>query len=319
VFAREFTIAYGGKQLSQDEDYKKSSSAFSITINFERHEGNPGRVFKAAYELIDAFKDIDTTLIDVVHPDMETALVLEDIERGSLKIWLRNTLKHMDDEAIKNLDWKPQIGQYLVKAKYVFIDLLNEQKSSADDTAFHRASKQITALASETDVKHLPDYKSPSLANMARSVLKLSDAKSVLGPNDTVAIKSVNVEAPLALDMSVSVTQQKLDQVLTQETITSPPTPMILRIKRPDYLGTSKWEFRHGKSKISAKILDENWLQEFHAREVEVRPGDSLRCKVEVETHYDCDNEVLSTTYKILRVLEVMEGEPPHPDLPFTE
>ena len=45
-----------------------------------------------------------------------------------------------------------------------------------------------------------------------------------------------------------------------KETVTFPIAPMILAVKKPDYLGTSKWELRFGKRAIAAKIEDEGWL-----------------------------------------------------------
>ena len=47
-------------------------------------------------------------------------MVLEEIETGSIKIWLGNQLNRVDDDALKKLDWKPLVGKYLVRAKYVF-------------------------------------------------------------------------------------------------------------------------------------------------------------------------------------------------------
>ena len=58
-----------------------------------------------------------------------------------------------------------------------------------------------------------------------------------------------------------------------KETVTFPSAPMILAVKKPDYLGDSKWDLRHGKRPISARIEDGAWLRRFQSREVDVRPG----------------------------------------------
>ena len=56
-------------------------------------------------------------------------------------------------------------------------------------------------------------------------------------------------------------------------------------------------------------------------RELDVRPGDALRCRVDFETSYGPDHEVLAERYRIVEILEVLpasrsDGElaTPRPD-----
>jgi hypothetical protein len=92
---------------------------------------------------------------------------------------------------------------------------------------------------------------------------------------------------------------------------------MILAVKKPDYLGTSKWELRHGKRTISAKIEDANWLGRFQGRQVDVRPGDALQCTVKIEMLYGFDNELISERYTVLKVIEVLANRYQNMELPF--
>lgn len=63
---------------------------------------------------------------------------------------------------------------------------------------------------------------------------------------------------------------------------------------------------RHGKRSISAKIEDMEWLKRFQRRGVDVRPGDSLRCRVRIEHLYGHDNELLTERYTIVEINEVL-------------
>jgi hypothetical protein len=89
---------------------------------------------------------------------------------------------------------------------------------------------------------------------------------------------------------------------------------MILAVKKPDYLGSSKWDFRLGGRTISAKITDEAFLRRFQSRDVDIRPGDSLRCMVASELRYGFDNSLISERYTVSHVIEVLTGPPPQPD-----
>ena len=84
---------------------------------------------------------------------------------------------------------------------------------------------------------------------------------------------------------------------------------MILKIKKPDYLGESMWEFRHGSTVILARGSDGEWLRQFQTREVQIRPGDSIRAVVQIINKYDFEGELLGTSYEISEVSEVVPME----------
>ena len=86
---------------------------------------------------------------------------------------------------------------------------------------------------------------------------------------------------------------------------------MILKVKKPDYLGESKWDFRHGGRSFPAKVIHREWLESFQNRDVDIRPGDSVRSKVEIINRYDFDGELISTDYNILQVIEVIQLSSP--------
>lgn len=87
---------------------------------------------------------------------------------------------------------------------------------------------------------------------------------------------------------------------------------MILKVKKPDFLGSSMWDFRHEGHPIEAKIADDAWLARFHNNEIAVPPGSALRALVQIEAPYDLDNEALPARYTILEVFEVL----PPPERP---
>ena len=82
---------------------------------------------------------------------------------------------------------------------------------------------------------------------------------------------------------------------------------MILKVKKPDYLGESKWDFRHGRRSFPAKIIHKEWLENFQDREIDIRPGDSIRAMVEMTDKYDFNEELIGTDYNILQVIEVIQ------------
>jgi hypothetical protein len=287
---------------------------FAIYIDFKKNITNPQRVFQASASLISAFEKMDKVLCSTVDSRISPLMMLEEIEIGSLKIWLKSKLESIDDNALKDLNWKQIVGTYLVKAKYLMIDFLNKDEKQNDRDSLLVLSKRIKQIAEETNVRHLPDYKMPDIRDLVDVMQDVSTAKNYLDKQDKLQYlqgSGVSLEFNLLIDW----TPEKFEEFLTKEKIEFPEMPMNLVIKKPDYLGISMWELRHGKTKILAKIEDEKWLFRFQQREIDVRPGDALRCRVKQELYYGFDNELIAQKYIITTVEAVLENQYKQGDL----
>jgi len=108
-------------------------------------------------------------------------MVLEDIEAGSIKVWLRNVLQMVEDDALKTLEWKPIVGKYLVRAKYAVIRWIDQDATPKNLTEL---ASELRAIAAETDVRHLPDYQAPSPTALLGAVRDFQAVKNQLVPGD---------------------------------------------------------------------------------------------------------------------------------------
>lgn len=288
---------------------------FAIYIDFKKDLERPQRVFQTAEALIRALQKIDSLLCGSIDSTITPVMMLEEIESGSLKIWLKNTLEAVDDQALKELNWKQIVGKYLVKAKYVIINWCNNGQQNENKESLLKLSNEIKKIAHETNVRYLPDYKALSVPELVDSIKDISQAKNFLDKQDKLQYIAGSDEEPLDFNLSIDWTPEKFEDLLTNEIVEYPEAPMILAIKKPDYLGLSGWEFRHGKKKIIAKIEDEQWLKDFQDRKKDVRPGDALRCKVKQIFHYGYDNELIAEKYSITKVDDILENKYKQPDL----
>lgn len=274
--------------------------------------GPASRVFLATHDFIKACEALDDELVRSIDSNIETVLVLEDIQAGSIKTWLRNTLAATEDDALKTLDWRPLVGKYLVRAKYAVIRWIDDDSVPRSLPDLRREIQQI---AVETDVRHLPDYTAPSPGALVQAIQDFQAVKDRLVPGDRATM--LTRDGDIEFNLSVSLPIEDIEALAVATTITNPPAEMILPVKKPDYLGDSKWELRHGRRNISAKIEHQDWLRQFQNRQVDVRPGDALRCTVQIENLYGFDNELLTERYTVLEVLEVLVNRIEILDLPF--
>jgi hypothetical protein len=288
---------------------------FAIYIDFKKDVGRPQRIFQTADALIKALQKVDKSLCNTIDSKISPIMMLEEIEAGSLRIWLKNLLEVVDDQALKELNWKPIVGSYLVKAKYAIINWCNKGELNENKESLLELSNEIKKIAQETDVRYLPDYKAPNIAELVDAIKDISESKNFLDKQDRLQYISGNGKEPLEFDLSIDWTPEKFEDFLTKEILEYTETTMILAIKKPDYLGLSAWELRHGRKKILAKIEDEQWLKDFQDRKKDVRPGDAIRCRVKQKCYYGYDNELVAEKYTINKIEEVLENKYKQNDL----
>lgn len=278
---------------------------FAFYIDFKKGEGSASRVFSATHDFIKACESLDRELVNSIDANIETVMVLEDIEAASLKTWLRNVLHSSDDQALKDLDWKPQVGKYLVRAKYLVLRWIDNGDAPRDLPALDR---EIQKLAAETDVRHMPDYSPVNPAALIKAIRDFEGVKDHLVAGDTASM-IISDEETVEFNLSVRLNVEDIEALAIRETQTHSIPSMVLIVKRPDYLGMSMWDLRHGSRPISARIEDEEWLKDFQGRKVDIRPGDALRCQVRIEMMYGHDNELIAEKHYIERVHEVLENQ----------
>ena len=188
---------------------------------------------------------------------------------------------------------KKTVGKYLVRRKYAVIRWIDDDNIPKDITSL---GKEIKEIASETDVKHLPDYKASSHKSLIEGV------KNHFIDGDIAKI--ITRQETHIFDLFKTL---DLEKSAVKETIKFPSMQMILAVKKPDYLGKSKWKLKNGRRNIKVKMKDTDWLKRFQSREEEVRPGDFMKCKVEIEHLYGHDKELITEHYTVTQVIEVLD------------
>jgi hypothetical protein len=166
-------------------------------------------------------------------------------------------------------------------------------------------------------VRHLPDYAPPSPKALISAARDFQSVKEHLVDGDRALFIPEGGDAPWEFRLSVRIPLESLEDLAVARSIASPAAEMILPVKKPDYLGESKWQLRHGTRNIDAKIEHIEWLRRFQNREIDVRPGDALQCLVRIQCLYGHDNELLAERYTITEVRDVLLNRYIAPELPL--
>ena len=157
---------------------------FAIEINFERGSAAPSRVFRAMTDLIEAFQSVDHELVRSV-ARIQPVLLLENIEAGSIKTWLRTELILLDDDALKSGDWKKIVGGYLVRAKYLVVDFLGKHSTITSKSEVEALQADLLEAARETEVLAIPTYHQLPIEKVADSIRLIGEATKALKGTDS--------------------------------------------------------------------------------------------------------------------------------------
>lgn len=275
---------------------------FEITIDFDKEEDKPERIFKTIASLLEDLGNIDKMLCATVPMKVETKTYLEHVESGSIKIFIENAIKMVDDEALEEGDVKKLICRYIKSCKYLTLEYLqktDEQKKKD----LQKLQEDIFQKSRENELGKLKTYKTVPKLKLAENIASLNKTFGSLTAKESIKIKQENRTLELAHNPELSI--KTFEEEITEK-IFKTQIPMTLKIKKADYLGDSQWEFRHSGKSIFAKITDSDWLKRFQNAEVTAKPQDSLDCLVNIETRHDNNNEVIDINHEIVKVNDVV-------------
>ncbi len=187
--------------------------------------------------------------------------------------------------------------------------MLEGAKSVTDPKLLEAIQSGLLLEAEKTNVRGLPGYVPMSRTRLAAHIADVTASLEYLDEGDSATFESREGK-PIPFNRSLRINDVEMTEMLTTRTVIN-NNELILMVKKPDYLGSSMWEFHYDGRTIEAKIHDSAWLAKFHDDGAGLRPGGALRATVRVEVAYDDQNESLTPRYTVLEVLEVIPP-PPH-------
>lgn len=282
-----------------EEDFAE----YEIRVDFTPGSQDPARIFESMAGMIGAFDEFDAHLAASISAKLRPISVLGDIRTSSLIAKLRVLLESIDDEALRELDWKKLVGSYLVRGKKLLVEWLRKREQVETRSELEELRDKLLELARETNVLWIDIYEPIPVKVLVADLLKLERSFYPLQESDRVVFAADGDE--IEINTSFIVSEGPLEE-LAADKIVLETRERVMAVKKPDYLGRSMWEMRDQGHTVEVKILDEGWLDQFQNREVLVRPGDSLRAVVHTKVGFDENNQVIFSHYEVQKVEEVI-------------
>lgn len=226
---------------------------------------------------------------------LEMVAVLDELAKHSLSIWLR--VHRAGDGALADSS-DASLLKFLARGTLAIIAWMD----GSPTLQLADLQQALRVLAWGTSITTTAQPALPSSSALVDAVSAWQKAKASLNDGSWVRIITNNGSAKL--DLSKSIDEPR--SLLLSRKLVNHAAEMIFLVEMPDYQGTGKWQLKHGGARTTAVAEPGTLLDGFYRRELDIRPGDALRCKVDVETSYGPDHELLAERYRIVDIVEVL-------------
>jgi hypothetical protein len=289
-------------------DYN-DDTGFCITIDYKNHVENPSALFKSMSSIIDALKFTDETLISSFNMSIEHLFVLDSVEKGSIKVFLKHLLQNIPDSALEELDVKKIIGHFLVLGKKKILEKMEKEDTLRKLDSIEELQIELYEEAEKTNILPFKNYNTIDTQKLLTSMYNISIAANQMPEEVEVYYEifspsSVNRNRYI-VNRNFSIPEKLLEPDISY--LGESTCVMIIKIKQPDYVSNAMWEFKHEGTSIDAKFEDIQWLYDFQNRKIDVRPKDSLKVNMKIISFLDESKTEIKKKYYILKVLEVIQ------------
>ncbi len=243
----------------------------------------------------DAIEASYRALAGSVPVQLETVAVLEEVAKRSLSLWLR-----VQTRVATGPGQEPEASllKFLARGTLAIIAWMD----GSPTLQLADLQQAIRVLAWGTSITTNAQPVLPTSTELVDAIAAWQQAKAAQSSGDSVRIITNNGSAELDLDKRIPDPRT----LLLARKLVNHSADMIFLVEMPDYQVTRQWQLKHGATRTTAYCEPGTLLDKFYRRELDIRPGDALRCRVDFETSYGPDHEVLAEQYRIVEILEVL-------------
>ncbi len=254
--------------------------------------------------LIDSFDRFDNELLDSIDLPLASTTLLHDIEKGSLKAIFRWILNTPNKEALRDGDWKKVLGRMLDDGRDFLLKHLEEEPTITTRQQLEDYQRAMLEIASKAPTQLLPHPAPVPLHRILATLQSFERSTRLLIREDSAIYTSESIRRTISKEISIS---PSLEEELLELIPVSKPTRVILPVKKPDLIGDSQWDLYMQGRVIRAKILDSEWLRDFHERTIELKSGDAIDALLEITLLKTAEGEIVGYRYQVLKVYDVKE------------
>lgn len=247
---------------------------------------------------VQGFNELQNELIKGYGSSIELDACLLKTRDGSLIADINRSAY----EKIRNLNLRGILDKIYQGVEEAIIE--SEKIDSAEDVAnfinrSYRTLEDSHTSQIFTSLPHANEF------GVAKALKKIYEGKQKLEPSDLAEIGENDKFKPINENFYFP---RSVEDIFL-ETSQVFPSEDLLTIRRPDYVGNSKWDFisaRRGDKIISANINDEEWIAEWKSHKIQVLPGDAIFAKIETTKKTHKGRGIIKYEDNIIKIIEII-------------
>lgn len=279
-----------------------TEGSFELNLNFQGHK-NPSDAFKQFGSIFDTLIEIDRFVLYNILPAAKIEYELVSLEYSSVKTKVAQVLKSIPDEVLKEIaNPKKLIGHLLVYVKYRILKAIEnnevESKQSLEKVTNDINAKITNLVLPNTLILSVNNYfvlNSINEISLESKKLKKQESFEYIGK----AGKSVLRNSPLP--NMAKILYELGDQKIEQKRVE------ILKVKSLDLLShIAKWKLMRMGKQIDVSILDKEWLEKYHNRQIPIQPNDYMKIELRIIYSSSGLSPKPIIQYEAIKVIEVI-------------
>lgn len=278
---------------------------FQLNLQFEGGK-NASEALIQLSRLYDKLEVIDKHILYNIFPGAKVEYDLVDLEFASILSWVRQKYTSIPDEYLKEvLNPKAWLGILLVYIKKRLIEAAGNNEID-DKEGLNKLTKEFNRkikemVPTEIMVLEINNY------FVLNSLNEISIDAQKLKKEEAFHYKSKTGNAVLRNTSSINmakILKELGSEVIEQERIE------ILKIKAIDLLSDeTRWKvMREGRAE-DIRILDREWLERYHNREILIQPNDYLKIQLKIIYIAETNKKKPKINLEALKVYEVIPPE----------
>jgi len=276
------------------------SAGYSIRIDFDSEKERPERIFQSMALYIEGFNDLQEAFVRGYGNDIEFTSSLGSAREGSciadICLKIKDSIRNASFDKIYDGIYNGVRNEIATTKK---IDSEREVKIFVD--------KVLTSVASnDADYEQFTSYGDAHLLEVANALHKIHKAKSGLSSKDIVQYGRALDFDTISNDFSCPRNGEQIFEDVSEDF----PSKEIFIIRRPSYVNNLQWDFEsttRKNKKISAKMLDEKWLEKWNNHEKQLWSGDALFVSVRTKRKTNkLKKNNISYEYEIVKVIKII-------------
>jgi len=298
--------------LTHAHDENLPADTFVIEVSFDPDKDNLSQTLAALSRAVNGHALSNNIISHAYDQEVSTQIVLENIEKKCIKLLIKNIFLNTESKHIQEKGVIAFANQAIIEVRAVFLDYL--AKNNAPNSP-----KEIAEIREK--IAQLPVSKNTD--GLAPKRLEDTQIIDCLGyyskPDGLTENQDLQVRAAgrdFTVSRSVRIASQERITLLAGSSDYLPNQQLRVRVKKPDFLGKSKWTFQEMEGHtFDAHIGDEPWLTKFQNGLLLPHefpyPQEVLIVNANIRIQRDRFNVEIGREYEIIKVLGVVKESQP--------